>query len=323
MTMDCVNWNKSDDYVNVFWDQNVMQFWTDSEFPVSDDIGDWTELPEAGRVVYKRVLAGLTGLDTKQASEGMPLISLHIHDHRKKAVLSFMGMMESMHAKSYSSIFTTLLTSEDTDYLLETWAPNQLNLVYKSEVIGSYYRKLLRPDAPLYDVYMACVASVFLESFLFYSGFYYPLYLSGQGKMRASGEVIRKILIDESVHGVYVGYLAQEIREQLTEAERIKAIHETAALLRILYDNEAEYTAELYDDIGLTDDVLRYVRYNANKALMNLGLETAYLPEPFSAIVENGIDTGTKQHDFFSQKGDGYVMALNIEPMTDSDFIFE
>jgi ribonucleoside-diphosphate reductase beta chain len=299
-----------------------MQFWTEEEFPVSDDIGDWTGLSEAERSTYKHVLAGLTGLDTQQASEGMPLISLHIGDHRKKAVLAFMGAMEHMHAKSYSSIFTTLLTSEDTDYLLETWAPNQSNLVYKAEAIGQYYRKLLKPDVSGYELYMACVASVLLESYLFYSGFYYPLYLSGQGIMRASGEVIRKILIDESIHGVYVGYLAQELHAQLTQEERIRSTHEIADLLRRLDANEAEYSAELYDPLGLTDDVLRFIRYNANKALMNLGLDTAYEPEPFSAIVENGIDTGTKQHDFFSQKGDGYVIALNIEPMTDDDFIF-
>lgn len=320
--MQCVNWNKSEDYVNVFWNQNIMQFWTDTEFPVSDDIQDWTELSEAERKVFKYVLAGLTGLDTQQASEGMPLIALHTVDYRKKAVLSFMGMMEHIHAKSYSSIFTTLLTSEDTDYLLEKWAPNQRNLVLKSEKISKYYRKLLRPDAPPYGVYMACVASVFLESFLFYSGFYFPLYLSGQGKMRASGEVIRKILLDESVHGVYVGYRAQEIRAQLTEEERARATIETGELLRALYENETEYTAELYAELGLADDVMRYVRYNANKALMNLGLEAEFEAEPFSPIVENGLDTGTKQHDFFSQKGDGYVMALNIEPMVDSDFIF-
>ena len=49
---------------------------------------------------------------------------------------------------------------------------------------------------------MARVSSVFLETFLFYSGFYYPLYLAGQGKMTTSGEIIRKILLDESIHGV-------------------------------------------------------------------------------------------------------------------------
>lgn len=38
-------------------------------------------------------------------------------------------------------------------------------------------------------------------------------------------------------------------------------------LLEDLYANEASYTRSLYDPIGLTDDVMNYVRYNGNKAL--------------------------------------------------------
>ncbi|WP_337102457.1 class 1b ribonucleoside-diphosphate reductase subunit beta [Paenibacillus sp. YIM B09110] len=316
------NWNKEENYSIVFWNQNIAQMWVDTEFPISDDIRDWNELKDSEREVYKKVLAGLTGLDTMQGGEGMPLIAMHEADGRKKAVMSFMGMMEQIHTKSYSTIFTTLITSEDTDYLLETWAPGQRNLVYKAQRIGDYYRALLKPAASVYERYMACVASVLLESYLFYSGFYYPLYLAGQGKMTASGEVIRKILIDESIHGVFIGYIAQELRAQMTEQERERVAEETDILLADLHANETEYTREIYGDIGLVDDVLRFVEYNANKALMNLGLETVFTPAPFSAIVQNGLSTGTTNHDFFSKKGDGYVMALNIEKMTDDDFIF-
>jgi len=321
--MKCTNWNVPEDFANTFWDQNLAQFWIDTEFPISDDLGDWNGLTEAERTVYKRVLAGLTGLDTQQGGEGMPLIALHTEDGRQKAVMTFMAAMEQIHAKSYSTIFTTLTTSEDTAYLLDRWAPNQRNLKYKAERIGEYYRALIKPDATLYERYMACVASVFLESFLFYSGFYYPLYLGGQGKVTTSAEVIRKIMIDEAIHGLFVGYVAQGIYGRLTESERERAAAETDELLADLHANEVEYTRDIYGEIGLADDVMRFVEYNANRALMQLGLEPAFTPEPYSAIVANGIDTGTRNHDFFSQKGDGYVMALNIEPMTDADFVFE
>jgi len=296
--------------------------WVESEFPVSKDIAAWGSLTPAEQTVYKHILAGLTGLDTLQNAEGMPLISLHIEDGRKRAVLSFMGMMEAIHAKSYSTIFTTLIPSSETETLLSDWVPSQPQLTLKASVISHHYRALLRPDPSKLDIYMACVASVFLESFLFYSGFYYPLYLAGQGRMTTSGEIIRKILLDESIHGLFVGKLAQEIHEELTELERAEAAEQTETLLAELYENELAYTALLYDEIGLTADVVRYIEYNANKALANLGLDAAFDPAPFSAIVLNGLDTKTKHHDFFSQKGDGYVMALNVQPIRDEDFIF-
>ncbi|MFR4807784.1 MAG: hypothetical protein ACLT9Y_01640 [Peptostreptococcus anaerobius] len=36
------------------------------------DIPSWAELTESERILYKRVLAGLTLLDTKQGNDGIP-----------------------------------------------------------------------------------------------------------------------------------------------------------------------------------------------------------------------------------------------------------
>lgn len=170
---------------------------------------------------------------------------------------------------------------------------------------------------------MAMVASVFLESFLFYSGFYYPLYMAGQGKLVASGEIISLIIRDESIHGLYVGTLAQEVYESMSIKERALADVETVSLLQELYENEVEYTREVYGKVGLDEDVCRFVRYNANKALMNLGRDPHFEEETVNPIVMNGIRTDTKNHDFFSTKGNGYVLSLNVQPITDDDFIFE
>lgn len=320
--MIAVNWNKEEDITNVFWRQNISQMWVESEFKVSKDISSWSQMSDDEKDTFTKVLAGLTGLDTHQADDGMPLIMLHTHDLRKKAVYSFMGMMEQVHAKSYSHIFSTLISSKETNELLDVWVPNNKHLNLKSETIVKRYKKLFNADASLYDQYMARVASVFLESFLFYSGFYYPLYLAGQGRMVTSGEIIRKILLDESIHGVFVGLDAQTIREQMTEAECDLADKEMYNMLELLYDNEVSYTKGLYDKLGLTEDVLNYLQYNANKALANLGFEPYFEEKGFNPIIENALDTTTKNHDFFSVKGDGYVIALNVEALEDDDFIF-
>jgi ribonucleoside-diphosphate reductase beta chain len=165
-------------------------------------------------------------------------------------------------------------------------------------------------------------ASVLLESYLFYSGFFYPLYLAGQGKMTCSGEIIDLILRDESIHGVYVGVLAQEIYAELEEDEQ-RDLHQTlVGLVRFLHANEEKYTEEIYTSIGLVEEVKTFLRYNANKAMMNLGHDPLFDEEEINPIVQNGISTHTKQHDFFSKKGNGYVRALNVEPLKDEDFQF-
>ena len=321
--MIAVNWNKEDDMTNVFWRQNISQMWVETEFKVSKDLSSWAGLSDDEKDTFKKVLAGLTGLDTHQADDGMPLIMLHTQDLRKKAVYSFMGMMEQVHAKSYSHIFTTLLPTKETDDLLDNWVIQNEQLKYKADKIVTNYYKLLDKNPSVYDQYMARVSSVFLESFLFYSGFYYPLYLAGNGRMTTSGEIIRKILLDESIHGVFTGLDAQEMKGELTAEEQERADKEMYKLLDELYENEVIYTKDLYDKLGLTDDVLNYLQYNANKALANLGFEPYFEEKGFNPIIENALDTTTKNHDFFSVKGDGYVLALNVEPITDDDFIFD
>jgi len=318
------NWNaKGHDTALTYWNQNIAQFWTEEEFSVEKDLGAWDSLTDVERDVYKKVLAGLTLLDTRQASEGMPLISLHIRDEQSKAVLSFMGMMEHIHAKSYSHIFTTLLPSQETDFLLNGWVAQQPHLQRKADTVVSYYEELFRPRVRPYTLYMALVHSVFLESFLFYSGFYFPVYLAGQGRMIASGEIIRKIIMDESIHGSYVGLKAQELRQQLTDVEREAADREMYTSLEALFKNEEAYTHEIYGKLGIASDVIEYVKYNANRALQNLGFEPFFEHAPVNPIVLNGLDTETKNHDFFSTKGDGYTISLNVETLRDEDFNFD
>ena len=109
-----------------------MQFWTDEEIPLSDDKMSWITLSGAERELYMKVLGGLTLLDTMQGGVGMPKILEHVDGLQRKAVLSFMGMMEQIHAKSYSSIFTTLSTTEEINELFQ-WVETQSSLAVQSE----------------------------------------------------------------------------------------------------------------------------------------------------------------------------------------------
>ncbi|MEK7017530.1 class 1b ribonucleoside-diphosphate reductase subunit beta [Bacillus sp. FSL R9-9410] len=320
--MRAVNWNKKeDDFSLMFWKQNIAQFWTEEEIAVSSDKNTWAQLSKEEQIAYKRVLGGLTLLDTKQGGEGMPLVLVHLENLQAKSVLAFMGAMEEVHAKSYSHIFTTLATEEEIDDIFE-WVDNHPLLEKKAGIVTSYYRRLLKPEVTKKELYMAMVASVFLESYLFYSGFFYPLYLAGQGKLTASGEIINLIIRDESIHGVFVGILAQQIFAELSAEEQQEVQMETQELLMKLYEIELAYTEEIYTSIGLVEDVNRFVRYNANKGLMNLGLEPKFEEEEINPIVLNGLRTDTKNHDFFSVKGNGYVKATNVEKLADDDFVF-
>lgn len=316
-----VDWNNlENDMYKTFWDQNVRQFWVDEEIPVSEDKQVWNcgEISDIEKDTYEKVLATLTLLDTEQGGFGMPNITLAIEDLHQKAIFSFMGMMEQMHAKSYSTIFSTLSSEARIDELFRWVETNEL-VQDKVIMVIEYYNSATETDE---DLYRALCASVILETFLFYSGFYYPLYFAAQGKLIRSAEIISLIIRDESIHGLFTGIVAQQTLEKFDKAKQEQLKAEVLDLIIKLHQVESLYTEELYGKLGLTEDVMKYVEYNADKALMNLGLDCHFniTESMINPLILNGISTETKNHDFFSTKGNGYIKTTNVVDITDDVF---
>ncbi|MGF0309597.1 class 1b ribonucleoside-diphosphate reductase subunit beta [Rhodococcus sp. 06-412-2C] len=311
-----INWNRvQDDKDSEVWERLTSNFWLPEKVPVSNDIPSWATLTAVEKQLTMRVFTGLTLLDTIQGTVGaVSLIPDAITPH-EEAVYTNIAFMESVHAKSYSSIFSTLSSTRDIDDAFR-WSEENVNLQRKAEIVLNFYHG----DDPL----KRKVASTLLESFLFYSGFYLPMYWSSRAKLTNTADLIRLIIRDEAVHGYYIGYKYQKGLEKVSEAQREELKNYTFELLFELYDNEVEYTQDLYDEIGLTEDVKKFLRYNANKALNNLGYEglfpkdeTDVNPAILSALSPNA----DENHDFFSGSGSSYVIgkAVNTE---DEDWDF-
>lgn len=336
---DGANWNlHEDDYTQFFYEQNLSQFWRPEDISLQSDLNVWNILSEEVQLAYARNLLVLTFLDTYQGDIGMPVVSRSLDErqHQRKSVLNWMAAMENaVHAKSYSNIFMTYMSSSDIDELF-IWGEQNPNMqkimtliVGEYEVLDryNYLRKYDKNHESYNDdifkehQWKAMVASVFLETWLFYSGFYYPLYFYGQGKLMQAGEIINLILRDESIHGLYVGRLAQEIFESFDKDKKERLKEWMYQLLDDLYKEQNELVNTMYDPVGLSHDVKIFVRYNANKALMNLGFDPLFPYEEVNPVVLNGLNTETKTMDNFSMKGNGYQKMVS-ESVKDADFDF-
>lgn len=310
-----INWNKIEDAIDkATWEKLTEQFWLDTRIPLSNDLDDWRKMTKSEHNLVGKVFGGLTLLDTLQSQDGMTSLKENIRTQQEEAVLNNIEFMESVHAKSYSSIFETLNTEAEINEIF-AWAETDEFLQYKAQKINDIYHN----GTPL----QRKIASVFLETFLFYSGFYTPLYYLGHNKLNNVAEIIKLILRDESVHGTYIGYKFQLGFNELSETEQADLKMWMYDLVFDLYSNEEKYTHELYDEIGWTESVLTFLRYNANKALMNLGQDPLFPDgaEDVNSVVMNGISTTTSNHDFFSQVGNGYRLG-EVEVMSDEDYNF-
>ncbi len=315
-TVRAINWNRIEDDKDLeVWERLTSNFWLPEKVPLSNDIPSWRNLRPDEQLMTTRVFTGLTMLDTIQGTVGAISLIPDAKTPHEEAVYTNIAFMESVHAKSYSSIFSTLISTAEIDDAFR-WSEENEHLQRKAEIILNYYNG----DDPE----KRKVASTMLESFLFYSGFYAPMYWSSRAKLTNTADLIRLIIRDEAVHGYYIGYKYQVALRDLSPERQAELKDYTYELLYELYDNEEDYTEDLYDPLGLTEDVKMFLRYNANKALMNLGYEPLFPKEDTavsSAILAALSPNADENHDFFSGSGSSYVMgkAVNTE---DDDWEF-
>lgn len=289
-----INWNKIEDDKDLeVWNRLTSNFWLPEKVPLSNDIPSWATLTPHEQQLTIRVFTGLTLLDTIQNTLGAPALIKDAITPHEEAIFSNISFMEAVHARSYSSIFSTLCLTSDVDDAYR-WSEDNGPLQKKADIISQHYHN----DDPLKKK----IASVFLESFLFYSGFYLPMYWSSRAKLTNTADLIRLIIRDEAVHGYYIGYKFQKGLGKIDSAHRQEIKNFAFDLLQDLYDNEVRYTEDLYDHVGWTEDVKKFLHYNANKALMNLGYEAlfpasqaAVSPAILAALSPNA----DENHDFF------------------------
>lgn len=316
-----INWNAPDHkFYDDLYNKQTEQFWLPSEIPVSDDKSIWGNLDENTKDAYKKILAGLTLLDTEQ-TVGVTKIGDRVNNLFIQSILTLIGGFETIHARSYSTIFQTLCSTEEIDELFE-WVEHTKSLQSKVANIISYYEKAEKDDKE--SLFMSMVGSLCLEGIYFYSGFYLPLWLAGQGKMVNSGEIISLILRDEKLHTVGMGFFAKEIYNKFNSETKDKLKAKAYDLIKQVYEAELEYSEELYANLNCIEDVKIYLQFNTNYALSCLEFENMFnvTENDVNPIVMNGYSIETKTHDFFSTKGNGYIKTTKVEELDDSDFIF-
>ncbi|BAQ30519.1 class 1b ribonucleoside-diphosphate reductase subunit beta [Bifidobacterium scardovii] len=311
-----VNWNQLQDEKDLeIWNRLTSNFWLPEKVPLSNDIPTWNGMSDDQHRLVMRVFTGLTLLDTVQATVGEPSQIQDARTEHEEAVYTNIAFMQAVHARSYSSVFSTLASTAETNEAYRWAVGNDLLQRRATTVMRFYYE-----DDPL----KRKAASTLLSSLLLYAGFYLPLYYSTRGLLMNTADMIRLILRDKAVHGYYSGYKYQRGLETKNAGEQERMREFVYGLVRELYDLEMRYSGELYEPVGLMDDAATFVRYNANKALMNLGYDAMFDAgdtQVNPAVLAALSPSANENHDFFSGSGSSYVMGVS-ESTNDEDWEF-
>ena len=312
-----VNWNAVEEPIDLdIWNRSTSNFWLPEKIALSNDLGTWQMISDKERLLTMRVFTGLTLLDTMQSNAGVVSMIEDSRTLHEESVLAYFAGMEAIHAKSYSSIFSTLSNSRDIDEAFK-WSEENEYLQEKAAIVMRHYKG----D----NAMQKKIVSVLLESFLFYSGFWLPFHFSARGKLTNSADIIRLILRDEVIHGYYIGQKFQYAYNEMNVYDQEEIFMYTIEILGELFNNEVLYAGSLYDELGWTDQVIPWMKLNANRALSNLGFGPMFPKEECNVspeILANLDPSANETHDFFSGSGSSYVIGAT-EETTDEDWGFD
>ncbi|AFU70768.1 hypothetical protein BA20089_08675 [Bifidobacterium asteroides DSM 20089] len=133
-------------------------------------------------------------------------------------------------------------------------------------------------------------AAVLAEALVVESGFYLPMWLSSRGTMAKSAYIVRLINRDIVTSSSYLGAMYQRKLEPLDDTLREAMRQYAYDLANNLYFAEEDYNYTLpYANLGLEDDMEKFLSYNANKALSYLGypaLFPAEISQPNPAVID-------------------------------------
>lgn len=326
---EAVNWNTPENnYINDFWEQNLKQFWIDTEYTPSRDKDSWRTLSLNFRDCYKKILGGLTMLDTIQNYD-ISLLSQHIDSLQNRSLIQYMSFIEGIHAKSYSTIFTTLIDSNLEIDEVFNWVQENPQLQYKAQKVDNIYQLCRKEKLTDFELFQVLAASINLESHLFYSGFYLPLWVAGyEQKLIACSDIIKKIVQDESLHGGFLGMLARELYLKQDDKTKDEWYSWLVEFSLDLHRNEIIYIEDIYSKLNeelnfdMIGEVKDYLKYNFNRAFNNLGFPEYFNVEEINPIVMNGISLESTQHDFFSKKSTNYEKSVDKETLEDIEELF-
>ena len=189
----------------------TSNFWLPEKVPLSNDIPSWATLSAKEKQLTIRVFTGLTLLDTVQNIVGAPTLMKDAVTPHEEAVYSNICFMEAVHARSYSSIFSTLCMTSDVDDAYR-WSEENVALQNKAADIPLLQRRRSvdeesrqRVPGVIPVLFRLLSANVLVE----------PRQADQHRRPDSSGS-----FRDEAVHGYYIGYKFQQALK--LESEDVK-----------------------------------------------------------------------------------------------------
>ncbi len=286
--------------------------WLPEEVPLHEDVKDWnTKLSGAEKNLLTQIFRFFTQSDIDVAQGYLhKFIPVFGHQPELAMMMSAFANMEAVHIHAYSLLIDTVGLPE---------AEYQAFAKYKEMADKHKYIELFSanytPGSNLLDWYERvalglAVYSAFTEGLQLFSSFAILLNFTRFGKMKGMGQIITWSVRDESLH---VEYMTRLFRTFITEHPEIWVDNFKQELYNIcrkmveLEDAFIDLAFEQGGIEGLTaEEVKQYVRYLADRRLLQLGLKPNYGVKSNPLGWLDTILNGVEHTNFFENRSTEY-----------------
>ena len=295
---EAINWNDMEDRVDrSAWARLNDIIWEPRNVPVREDKKEFIKLDKPIQEALLHAFGALSFSSGLQMRNGIEQIKADAITPEESAVLNALQYLESIANKGYSYVLHELSDDKTVEETLN-WANNNPYLQNKIHILNKIYQSG--------DALQKKAADVILETALYHSGFFAPLYLFGDGKMVRTAEIVKLALRGTSFSGIYPGYKFRLGYSKLGKNEQDRLKEWIDNLYDELVANEEKHIHLMYKGTGWEEDVKHYFYYSVNKAYLNLGFSGKYpdTADTINATIEKGVIKSAVFEDFFFYTND-------------------
>ena len=279
--------------------------WLPEEVPLADDVKDWrNRLTAPERNLLTQIFRFFTQADVEVNNCYMQHYSRVFQPTEVKMMLAAFSNMETVHIAAYSHLLDTIGMPE-SEY--------QAFLKYKAMKDKYDYMHKWGVETPADIARTLAVFGAFTEGLQLFASFAILLNFPRFNKMKGMGQIVTWSVRDESLHTNSVIRLFHTFIDENKALWTEELQRDLAVACATIVDHEDAFidlAFEMGDVEGLTgDEVKLYIRFIADRRLMQLGLPAMYSvgknPLPWLDEILNGVE----HTNFFENRATEYSKA--------------
>ncbi len=298
------------------WKQQQQMHWLPEEVSMSDDINDWkNKLNDGDRSFLTNIFRFFTQADIDVHDCYLRKYSSVFKPIEVGMMLSAFANMETIHIEAYSFLIESL--SMPDDIYLEFL--NFKAMKDKHDYLSNFDTKKKEGIAKTLAMYGA-----FTEGLQLFSSFALLLNYTRHGLMKGMGQIITWSFRDETLHTKSIIKLFKELIIEHPELwnEEVKSeiykacatvVHFEDAFIDLCFSLSGESIRNLNKE-----DVRRYIRYLADRRLMQLGLKEIYMIEANPLPWVDEITSNVEFANFFEARVTEYSKAATTGTWDDA-----